>query len=403
LTHDDAFLRAIIEEPDDDLPRLAYTDWLEENDRAGWAELIRVQIELEPIRFAIDRPRVRELLAQEEMLLHRHQDAWLGPTVLALQAERTRSYHPGLYGPFFRRGVPEVAAVSLDVLLGHGGELLAAHPTIHELAVFDMQRRGAELAQCELLDRVATLEVADWVLEEDAVALLASPHFRNRPTVRVWDGSDDGYDRLWYARPAEWPAGMRVEVVEFGGASLGSPGSIHGELDGLARSFAEADRTLVPIRPFLGRFPLKPDQGQNLHPGRFADGRQVLFAHGRYSTEPVVFAFFDDDGNLIDARQADNPGCCRYYEDYPAWLAKEFGYRPCLVWMREFRTPQGLGIQLLPDSLVETFVYNPVRSDADNATDSTGELWSWLHDGKYVINWCNTPWASRRSGEITDT
>lgn len=33
--------------------------------------------------------------------------------------------------------------------------------------------------------------------------------------------------------------------------------------------------------------------------------------------------------------------------------------------MKEFRTRRGLGIQLPPDSLVETFVYNPVRSDAD--------------------------------------
>jgi hypothetical protein len=101
-------------------------------------------------------------------------------------------------------------------------------------------------------------------------------------------------------------------------------------------------------------------------------------------------------------RQAEDPGC-GYTEDYAAWLAKEFSYRHGLLWMREFRAQQGLGIQLLPDSLVETFVYDPVRSDAANATHSTGELWWWLYQGKYVINWCNIPWASRRSGEITDT
>jgi hypothetical protein len=196
---------------------------------------------------------------------------------------------------------------------------------------------------------------------------------------------------------------MRVEVVEFGGASTGEPGHGNGELDGLAELFAGAGRILLPVRPFLARFPLLPDQGQNLHPGRLADGRQVLFAHGWDSTEPVVFVFFDDDGNLVEARQADDPGCCRHYEDYPGWLEKEYGYRPSLVWMREFRTTVGLGIQLLPSLLVESLVDNPVRSDADNATDSTGELWSWLQEGKYVINWCNFPWASRRSGEITDT
>jgi hypothetical protein len=181
---------------------------------------------------------------------------------------------------------------------------------------------------------------------------------------------------------------MRVEVVEFGGESFRRAGATEPGLDSLAGLFAQAGRILVPIRPFLARFPLQPDQGQNLHPGRLPDGRQVLFAHNRDSTEPVVFAHFDAEGNLVDARQADDPGCCQYYEDYSVWLAREFGYQPCLIWMREFRTHRGLGVQLLPDSGVEDF--------------SPGELWSWLQEGKYAINWCDYPWASRRSGEITD-
>lgn len=40
------FLRAIIAAPDDDLPRLAYADWLEESGEAELAEFIRVQCEL---------------------------------------------------------------------------------------------------------------------------------------------------------------------------------------------------------------------------------------------------------------------------------------------------------------------------------------------------------------------
>src|SRR5262249_41809657 len=152
-----------------------------------------------------------------------------------------------------------------------------------------------------------------------------------------------------------------------------------------------------------GRFPLKPELKQNLHPGRFGDGRQVLFGHGRYKTDRVVFAFFDEDGYLVESREAEDPGCCEYTEDYPAWLHKEFGYQPCMIWMREFEAAGELGIQLFPSSLVETLVYNPQRSDEEKARCSTGELWDWLHLGKYVINWCNIPWASRRTGGITDT
>ena len=58
---DAAFLRAIAETPDDDLTRLAYADWLEENgegDQFARAELIRVQCEAERLP-EWDRRRAR--------------------------------------------------------------------------------------------------------------------------------------------------------------------------------------------------------------------------------------------------------------------------------------------------------------------------------------------------------
>jgi uncharacterized protein (TIGR02996 family) len=46
VTDEDALLRAIGEEPDEDGPRLVYADWLEEHGNPGRAELIRVQCAL---------------------------------------------------------------------------------------------------------------------------------------------------------------------------------------------------------------------------------------------------------------------------------------------------------------------------------------------------------------------
>lgn len=40
------FLRAIFANPDDDLPRLVFADWLDEHGDHAWAELIRIQCEL---------------------------------------------------------------------------------------------------------------------------------------------------------------------------------------------------------------------------------------------------------------------------------------------------------------------------------------------------------------------
>src|SRR5439155_16650690 len=46
MTHDEAFLQAVLDAPDDDAPRLMYADWLtERGDPLG--EFIRLQIELE--------------------------------------------------------------------------------------------------------------------------------------------------------------------------------------------------------------------------------------------------------------------------------------------------------------------------------------------------------------------
>jgi uncharacterized protein (TIGR02996 family) len=46
LTPGQTFLRAIVEAPSDDTPRLVYADWLDEHGQAARAEFIRVQCEL---------------------------------------------------------------------------------------------------------------------------------------------------------------------------------------------------------------------------------------------------------------------------------------------------------------------------------------------------------------------
>jgi uncharacterized protein (TIGR02996 family) len=43
VTHDDAFLQAILESPDDDTPRLIYADWLDEHGEPDRAEFIHMQ------------------------------------------------------------------------------------------------------------------------------------------------------------------------------------------------------------------------------------------------------------------------------------------------------------------------------------------------------------------------
>jgi uncharacterized protein (TIGR02996 family) len=80
MTDRQAFLRAIRESPDDDLPRLVYADWLEEHGEPGRASLFRVQVEVGPGKHGMASDRELELLTNAS-LLHEiaalPQDAWM--------------------------------------------------------------------------------------------------------------------------------------------------------------------------------------------------------------------------------------------------------------------------------------------------------------------------------------
>lgn len=85
-----SFLQAVLDDPDNDLPRLAYADWLDEQgDPRG--ELIRVQCELFPL--TEEDERFRPFYKREQALLKRYKSEWLGPLAQLTQ-------HPKFYRGF---------------------------------------------------------------------------------------------------------------------------------------------------------------------------------------------------------------------------------------------------------------------------------------------------------------
>src|SRR6516162_6900270 len=73
-TTERGLLQAILEAPPDDVPRLIYADWLDENGQPDRAEFIRAQIERASL--PPGHPRGRALLRREEELLQRHGTTW---------------------------------------------------------------------------------------------------------------------------------------------------------------------------------------------------------------------------------------------------------------------------------------------------------------------------------------
>jgi uncharacterized protein (TIGR02996 family) len=94
MRDEEALLGAIDHEPHDDLPRLAYADWLDENGQPDRAEFIRIQCRLADLS-PLDADQV-PLEVREAELLRLHEDDWLrrsrGPASAAVIAGFARGF-----------------------------------------------------------------------------------------------------------------------------------------------------------------------------------------------------------------------------------------------------------------------------------------------------------------------
>jgi uncharacterized protein (TIGR02996 family) len=117
MTHADAFLQAVVAEPDDDAPRLVFADWLEDHGDEARAEFIRAQVEL--AKLPPGDPRRWELQDRERALLAEHGDAWAAPVKGLVRRWQ------------FRRGFVEAVSLPAAALLKHGDELFRLAPVRH--------------------------------------------------------------------------------------------------------------------------------------------------------------------------------------------------------------------------------------------------------------------------------
>jgi uncharacterized protein (TIGR02996 family) len=96
----ETFLRAIADNPAADGARLVFADWLDDHGEHDRAELIRVQVELEPFRDRYGGRRATELRQRERHLRQGHPWLWDMP-------EGWDGRHTGL-SLRFRRGLPDL-------------------------------------------------------------------------------------------------------------------------------------------------------------------------------------------------------------------------------------------------------------------------------------------------------
>jgi uncharacterized protein (TIGR02996 family) len=179
MSDEEAFLQKIIENPDDDAPRLVFADWLEEHGQAERAEFIRVQCELARIEDE-DDARHLDLDARARALLRTHHKEF---SPLGNQLKKCQ----------FRRGLVEGIDVAPDFFLKRAAKLFRLSP-VRALDIRCGPDEVDAIAASVNLNRIATLDLGfSWLGDFRAApsflgslkTLLDSPQLRNLTTLSI--------------------------------------------------------------------------------------------------------------------------------------------------------------------------------------------------------------------------
>ncbi len=153
-----ALYKAVLADPDDDLPRLVYADRLDELGETARAEFIRLQIHA-----ANTKPWDEghsDALVKSKVLLDRHEEAW-GIKDLTRDLMRSKGVTPGVFNPFVR-GFPEVTWAIIETFSSAHRKALKKYP-IRELVLVGGERRGGlvEIIN-EIQPRTVEFLVSGW-------------------------------------------------------------------------------------------------------------------------------------------------------------------------------------------------------------------------------------------------
>src|SRR5688572_22800889 len=110
MTDETAILAAIAAHPDEDTPRLAYADWLDEHDRHARAEFVRVQVEIARVETLprVILNRYVDVFRRSQELIDTRRDELLGPLASLPNTARAE----------FRRGFVSELTLDCGTLLG---------------------------------------------------------------------------------------------------------------------------------------------------------------------------------------------------------------------------------------------------------------------------------------------
>jgi uncharacterized protein (TIGR02996 family) len=164
MTLHDAFLRDLFEHPDDDLPRLIFADWLDDDGQADRAEFIRAQVRLARLQAYAD-DEVRALQARCDELLARHDEEWAGPVVSDVAN-----------GWQFERGFLTGLTIEARALAANVHELFAVGP-LRRLKLLDAGEHLGEVVWLPSMAQIVSLDLCSCRIGDAGMELLAMSRF----------------------------------------------------------------------------------------------------------------------------------------------------------------------------------------------------------------------------------
>jgi uncharacterized protein (TIGR02996 family) len=378
MSDEAALLRAIAAHPDEDTPRLAYADWLDEHGNpTNRAAFIRGQIELS--RLKDDSLHRREVAFRCRQLRDAHEEEWLEP-----RDAFTFDWN-------WSRGFVETFTTTPPDLESQDAELFSVHP-FRRLWLWELEGDidGVQLIPPE--NKLTALDLICNNLNVTQLKKLAKtthlPHLRELGLM-----FNDLRDTAVKVLCGE-PFFQRLELIRLGANPFTDRGR-----DQLRTHFGNRV-TFAYDRDPERLYALQDDR---LRVGWGRDFTQFYMRAGEHQQRIAVF---DHAGNLLrtEVRDVPQPAGADFHTRSrnreavrDKWL-EELGYQSATIKVKQFQFADGGGITPF-NWWADVFDGREPAPHAD-VGDSVAR---WLEEGQYRVDFGGYDNWFDRAGEVTDT
>jgi uncharacterized protein (TIGR02996 family) len=363
-----AFLRTIRENPDADLPRLVYADWLQEHGETLRAEFLRAHLELE--RLTEDSPRRREL-------------AFWCRTQLDTQSHLL--FEPPLQPKFARygRGLVEAA----EFWNASDGEIASAFhlAPLRRVWVYGHWPYFSHLLNIPEDNCLRTLDMTGNRLTADEmiyVGVMPFPHLKE--LVLTGCNLDDEAAQIM----CEHPFYQKLERIHVGGNPFSDEGRQR-----LREQFGERIS-------FSGTDGCDPARLYSIRPSERYEaglGNDLTQLSGEMSYDESRLCVFDCAGNLLDVQDEHHSSTVAGNEALAESLAVR-GLRRSPIRVKRFNLPNGLGLIPYPSWLIRALNR---ESDAFTSPSSVHTAFEvWLADGRCTLGLAYGVSTLKSDGEL---